>query len=271
MRSAWRVLGLLVLVAATAASCGGGSPAGTTTSTRGTPGRSGAPTTSTAPGRVAPFTVRVTVTPDHVFVGTAVSFTVEIRGTGTLSAEGVQFGDGGTSGANAGVIRCGETARADHDSAYGHTYDTAGTYRFRDDVSVLGPPPSCAPGHVTGTVTVLVAQPLPDATGGAVLSPTRNIACGMYVPPASDPAKVHCATFSPPRTADMTASGTVTTCSGSSCSLGNPAPDTPVLDYGAATGVGPFLCVSATTGMTCTVTGGRGFTISRSGVTLLGG
>lgn len=121
------------------------------------------------------------------------------------------------------------------------------------------------------TTTTVVVRPLPDAIGGAVVSPTGNIACGIYFASTSDLQKVHCATFSPPRTADMTVRGTVTTCSGSACALGNPAPGTPVLAYGTATGVGPFLCASATTGMTCTVTGGRGFTISRSGIALLGG
>ena len=121
------------------------------------------------------------------------------------------------------------------------------------------------------TTTTVVVRPLPDGIGGAVVSPTGNIACGIYFASTSDLQKVHCATFSPPRTADMSVSGTVTTCSGSACALGNPAPGTPVLAYGTATGVGPFRCASATTGMTCTVTGGRGFTISRSGIALLGG
>jgi len=266
MTSAWRVLGLLALVAGGAASCGGGTP-GTTAAT----GRHPATVpSSTAPPTTEPLTAHVTVVPDHVFVGTGVTFTVTIRGAGLLEGEGVRFGDGGTSGANAGDVRCGDTARADHVSTYSHAYDAPGTYTFRDDVDATGPPPTCTRERATASATVVVASTLPGA-GGAVLSPTGNIACGMYVPPASDPGEVHCATFSPPRTADMTPGGAVTTCSGSSCPVGNPAPDTPVLDYGAATGVGPFVCASATTGMTCTVTGGRGFTISRSGVTPLGG
>jgi hypothetical protein len=39
-----------------------------------------------------------------------------------------------------------------------------------------------------------------------------------------------------------------------------------VLAYGAATGAGPFQCVSTVSGVTCTVTGGVGFMISRSGI-----
>ena len=66
------------------------------------------------------------------------TFTVEIRGPGTGNEEGVQFGDGGTSGANAGMIKCGDTARADHDSIYTHSYDAPGTYNFSDEVNVIG-------------------------------------------------------------------------------------------------------------------------------------
>ena len=58
--------------------------------------------------------------------------------------------------------------------------------------------------------------------------------------------------------------GRYTTCAGVTC-LGNPGEKTPTLAYGTATGVGPFLCQSATTGVTCT-TGGRGFRISDSGI-----
>jgi hypothetical protein len=53
-------------------------------------------------------------------------------------------------------------------------------------------------------------------------------------------------------------------CTGQQC-LGNPGTGTPALAYGTATGVGPFLCTSASTGVTCTA-GGKGFRISTSGV-----
>jgi len=266
MTSAWRVLGLLALEVGGAASCSGGTPG--TTATTGRHAATAPP--STTPPTAEPLAVHVSVTPDHVFVGTELTYTVTIRGAGLLEAEDVRFGDGGTSGANAGDVRCGDTARADHVSTYTHTFDAPGSYSFRDDVTVTGPPPTCTLERATASATVRVASTLPG-DGGAVVSPTGNIACGIYFASTSDLQKVHCATFSPPRTADMTPTGAVSTCSGSSCTVGNPAPDTPVLAYGAATGVGPFQCVSATTGMTCTATGGRGFTISRSGVTLVGG
>ena len=118
---------------------------------------------------------------------------------------------------------------------------------------------------------MIVASPTQTTDGGVVQSPTGNIACGMYYGTGISDPKVHCATFSPPQTADMTVSGSVTRCSGSQCNLGNPGVGVPILAYGSATGVGPFLCVSTITGMTCTVTGGKGFTIARSGVRQIGG
>jgi len=217
-----------------------------------------------------PLSVAVTVSPDHLFAGTAVTFTVEIRGPGTGNSEDVRFGDGAGSGANAGMIKCGDTARADRTGTYSHSYTAPGTYEFSDAVDAIGPPPACAREDATGAATVVVASPMQTASGGVVQSPTGNIACGVYYGTDITVPEVHCATFSPPQTADMTVNGTVTTCSGSTCALGNPGVNVPTLAYGAATGVGPFVCVSAITGMTCTVAGGKGFTISRSGVDQIG-
>ncbi len=212
--------------------------------------------------------MNVAVSPDHVFIGTVVTFTVEIQGPGTLDGEGVRFGDGGTSGANAGVIRCGDTARADHTSTYEHSYRGSGTYRFSDKADVIGPPPSCPDSNVTGAATVVVAAPLQSvALNGAFVSPSKNIACLIDI--AAD-ASVHCATFSPPRLVTMTATGALNKCLGNLCNLGNPALDTPTLAYGTATGAEPFECISARNGMTCTVSNGKGFTISRSGVDQIG-
>jgi hypothetical protein len=67
----------------------------------------------------------------------------------------------------------------------------------------------------------------------------------------------------------MGVTGRYTTCAGQQC-LGNPGTDTPTLGYGTATGVGPYRCESATTGVTCTADG-RGFRISASGITPVSG
>lgn len=195
--------------------------------------------------------------------GTTLTFTVEIRGPGTLNGESVKFGDGSASGANAGVISCGDTTRADHTSTYTHAY-APGTYEFSDEVTVRSPPPSCRFEHTTARLTVLVAAPLQDATlNGAFVSPTKNLAC--YID-ATVTDSVRCASFSPAWLVLMDATGSYRACSGNTCDLGNPAIETPVLPYGSATGAGPFQCLSTTTGVTCTVVGHKGFTISRSGI-----
>ena len=141
-------VGILVVVGT---SCGGPTLATTNMSTT---------TSRPASTSVPVLTVDVTASVDHVVVGTAVTFTVQIRGLGVLSGESVTYGDGGTSGANSGVVKCGKTARADRTATYKHTYTTPGTYRFTDWVSVIAPPPSCATTLVSGTASVIVTATL---------------------------------------------------------------------------------------------------------------
>lgn len=246
------------------ASCGG------STARR---GPSGTVPTSTPPpgptaGAPATVTTRVTVSPDQGAAGTTLTFTVEIAGRGTLSGEGVMFGDGTTSGANAGDVRCGTSEPFTHTSRYTHAYTRPGTYQFSDRVTALSPPPSCAPRSTTARLTVIVAAPLESATlNGAFVSPTKNIGC--YINPGP-PGFVRCATFSPPRLVTMDPLGSTQTCSGNQCDLGNPAMETPVLPYGSATAGGPFQCLSAEEGVTCTIVGHKGFLLSRSGVVTVG-
>lgn len=246
----------LVLGALGVSACGGGSP-GTLPSTS---------TTSTTTAE--PLRVHATVSPDQGVAGTFLTFTVEIRGPGTLGGEGVRFGDGGGSGADAGDVTCGDTARADHTSAYTHAYTRTGTYAFSDEVTVQAPPPSCRFEHRTARLTVVVASPLAESSlNGAVVSPSKNIGCSIDETP---PGSLRCATFTPPRLVTMDAAGTIQTCAGARCDLGNPAMETPVLPYGAATAGGPFQCLSLVSGMTCTVVGHRGFELSRAGVRRIG-
>ncbi len=253
----------LILAVLSASSCGSGTPSGGPSTTRPIPS-----STSQPPKATSPVTADVSVSPDQGVAGTALTFTVAIRGPGTLGGEGVAFGDGDTSGANAGDIRCGATARADHTSVYTHAYAKPGTYTFSDRVSVQSPPPRCTFEDITARVTVIAAAPLSQATlNGAFVSPSKNIACSIDETP---PGSVRCATFSPPQLVTMDATGSFHTCSGSQCELGNPAMETPVLPYGAATAGGPVQCLSSEAGMTCTVTGHRGFRISRSGVDAVG-
>ena len=240
-------------------------PTSTTSSGGGTTTVPHASTTTTP----AQLTVQVSASPTVTTIGTPVTFTVTIRGPGVLSGEDVHYGDGATTGANAGAVACGQTARADATRTYTHAYTTSGTFRFTDAVSVIGPPSACTPGVVTGSTTVTVAGDVAANTAnGAFLSPTRNLGCQIAQNPSS---QVRCVSFSPPQLVTMTADGTLTRCTGSTCELGNPARETPVLAYGAAVGNSAFLCLSTTTGITCTIPSGHGFTISRSAITTIGG
>jgi hypothetical protein len=67
----------------------------------------------------------------------------------------------------------------------------------------------------------------------------------------------------------MDPTGTFTVCTGETC-LGNPGLGQGTLAYGQTAGIGPFSCLSEARGVTCTVTSGRGFTISSSGITPAG-
>jgi hypothetical protein len=102
------------------------------------------------------------------------------------------------------------------------------------------------------------------ASGGEFLSPSGNISCEIDYRRAGV-TQAYCQTGTPARSVTLTASGSYKTCTGEEC-LGNAGDDTPTLAYGTATGVGPFRCDSATTGVTCTA-GGKGFRISTSGIT----
>jgi hypothetical protein len=102
-------------------------------------------------------------------------------------------------------------------------------------------------------------------TGGEFVSPSGNISCEVGLTSA------YCETGTPAQSVTMKGTdGTYTTCTGQQC-LSNAGDGTPTLAYGTETGVGPFLCESATTGVTCTAANGRGFQISRSGITSVSG
>jgi hypothetical protein len=122
------------------------------------------------------------------------------------------------------------------------------------------PPTTAAPTPATSSARV----PMQTATGGEFLSPSGNISCEVDYQRAGL-TQVYCQTVTPPRSVTMGVTGTYTTCTGQQC-LGNPGAGTPTLAYGTATGVGPFVCESATPGVSC-MAGGRGFRISASAVT----
>ena len=131
---------------------------------------------------------------------------------------------------------------------------------------------STAPGASTGqstssaptSATSFKLVPMQTATGGEFVSPSGNISCQVSLTEAL------CLTGTPAQSVTMGGTGSYTTCTGLQC-LSNAGDGTPTLAYGTETGVGPFLCESATTGVTCTTTDGRGFQISGSGITAVSG
>ena len=79
------------------------------------------------------------------------------------------------------------------------------------------------------------------------------------------PDETYCQTNNPAQSVRLSTSGSFKSCTGDSC-LGNPGQGTATLAYGQTAGIGPFNCRSEASGVTCTVTSGRGFALSSSGV-----
>ncbi len=102
-------------------------------------------------------------------------------------------------------------------------------------------------------------------------SPSQNISCEIdYAVTGTPTESVYCETGTPAQSVVMASDGSLKTCSGMQCES-NAGVDTPTLAYGDSTGVGPFRCTSTVEAMVCTATGGKGFSISRSGITPIGG
>ena len=159
----------------------------------------------------------------------------------------------------------------------------------RGDVEAPGQP--CQPTAVRlrvsaagATSTLVPVQPAtPFCEGGTMLfrplvaseeqeyfrSPSENVQCDLGVNVGSISAFAHCQTAITrlsARSVTMTASGHLKICAGVAC-LANPPENVHVLAYGHHTTLGPFRCVSLTTGVRCRVPSGRGFLIGPSGVT----
>ena len=101
-------------------------------------------------------------------------------------------------------------------------------------------------------------------------SPSGNIMCEInYQRGDGSPDSAYCVSVEPPQNVSVNSAGVPTVCAGVSC-LSNGPTDAFTLGYGQTTGLGPFTCSSEVGGMTCTVGSGRGFMISRSGITTVG-
>lgn len=130
------------------------------------------------------------------------------------------------------------------------------------------------------TVAASVGTTLPVAAADTLICPQVGAFCGFYSPThridcevntggRTGPDSVYCKTLEPAQSASMDDRGTVTTCSGQSC-VGDAAEGTLTLAYGQTVSLGPFLCLSERTGMTCTAAHGRGFVISTAGIKSVG-
>jgi hypothetical protein len=120
-------------------------------------------------------------------------------------------------------------------------------------------------------IAVLPGSALPDsrqAAGGAKFfhSPSGNIQCELDWQRGSGIADAaYCQTFKPARSVTLSPSGALRLCTGTHC-LGNGPENAFTLQFGHATRLGPFRCLSQAAGMRCTVASGHGFVLSRSGV-----
>src|SRR4051794_19387656 len=137
--------------------------------------------------------------------------------------------------------------------------------------STQSAPPAVAGTTPASAVPSVTPSAAPVRVGKTVsesdfYSPSHNITCEIdYQRGGGLPDGTRCQTFSPSRSVTMSISGAYTTCTGGNC-LGDPGEHTPVLPYGYTSRIGPFACVSQTSGVTCTVSG-RGFAIARAGIT----
>jgi hypothetical protein len=118
------------------------------------------------------------------------------------------------------------------------------------------------------TTTTKSTLPPQTATQGFFYTPSKNISCELDSG-GSTGQSAYCFSLTPPQHATMDASGVVQKCQGEMC-LSNPPLGTPVMAYGTSMTLGPFTCLSATTGVTCTVSAGMGFKISTSGIVDVG-
>ncbi|WP_426509511.1 hypothetical protein ACPPVO_01840 [Dactylosporangium sp. McL0621] len=126
------------------------------------------------------------------------------------------------------------------------------------------PATSTTTAAATKTTSGATLVPMQRSTGGAFLSPSGNISCEIHYQDAGL-TEAYCQTGTPARSVRLDATGAYKTCTEGGC-IGNPGEGTPTLAYGQATGVGPFRCESATTGVTCTANG-KGFHIDNAGIT----
>ena len=145
------------------------------------------------------------------------------------------------------------------------------TSRTSTSAKAAVPPPTTGTTLPSGTSTSTTATTSPGhfipATAPVYefYSPSKNISCEIdygTIDPGAPTQSVLCETISPTQSVVMSADGSLRTRYGLQCGS-NAGLNTPTLAYGDTTGVGPFRCTSTVAAMICTVTSGKGFSISR--------
>lgn len=121
----------------------------------------------------------------------------------------------------------------------------------------------------TFLLAALIAAALPATASAKVSffhSPSGNIQCEVAANDSRG-TYAYCQTFEPVQSVKLNAKGKSKVCRGATC-VGDGPQDAFTLGYGKAVKVGGFRCTSRESGITCRVIGkGRGFKISRSGIT----
>jgi hypothetical protein len=119
----------------------------------------------------------------------------------------------------------------------------------------------------TTTTATLVPQ---TSTSTEFYAPSGNLGCEIDNRFGQGAlTQVLCLTETPARSVTLGADSTLRQCTGEAC-LSNAGLNTPQLPYGTSITLGPFTCLSMTTGMKCALGNGNGFILARSGVTPLG-
>lgn len=97
-------------------------------------------------------------------------------------------------------------------------------------------------------------------------SPSGNLQCEIDFQRDGLPDSAYCMSMKPPQHVSIGPDGALKdVCTNDVSCLSNGPVGEPVLPYGQSKGIGPFVCKSEQTGMTCTANG-KGFTISTSGI-----
>lgn len=134
--------------------------------------------------------------------------------------------------------------------------------------STSGATTTSTTSSATTTTATLVPQ---TSTSTEFYAPSGNLECEIDNQFGQDSlTQAMCLTETPARSATLGADSSLKQCTGQLC-LSNAALGTPQLPYGTSITLGPFTCLSMTTGMKCTLGNGNGFVLARSGVTPLGG